>query len=61
MNIMEEIFVIRSCIEIWATDIKIYAIYRCMFSLDGHGTTLTASTWPNTVLSAVVKWLRIEH
>jgi len=26
MNIMEEIFVIRSCVEIWATDIKIYAV-----------------------------------
>jgi len=28
MNILKEIFEIRSCIEIVANDIKIYTIYR---------------------------------
>jgi len=31
MNIMEEIFEIRSCSEICANDIKIYAVYPYMF------------------------------
>jgi len=31
MNIMEETFENRSCVEILANDIKIYTIYQCMF------------------------------
>jgi len=31
MNIMEEIFDIKSCIEILANDIKIYIVYQYMY------------------------------
>ena len=31
MNIMEEIFQTKSCIEILANDFKIYTIYQYMF------------------------------
>jgi len=31
MNIMEEIFEIRGCIEIFTNDIKIYTVYQYLF------------------------------